>query len=269
VESPLGKNIFFKKLGVCMESENMNAENRPNKDKSTSNGIAFWMVVVISAAVYIFSYKSFLGTEIGYFIIIAGVFLGYLTANLLGLKKYKRNVEQNIKIYQSSEEKQIHETSQDLGSSKIGKETLYDDLLEFTKKCWKEGKLNNFSQRYQNHIPLYLKGQREAIGFLTQYFDLSDGEYLIEVGLSAADTFILTNRNFYFFNLETDIFAKKSNDGKIPLTEINKCEYSESTIFSKLNLELKFGESVVLKRIPTEAKRAADYINWFINNPDG
>ena len=182
----------------------------------------------------------------------------------MGLKKYKRNVKQNIKIYKSN--KGSGETSKDLSSSEIRKEMSYDDLVEFTKKCWKEGRLNNFSQRYQNHTPIYLKGQREAVGFLTQYFDLADDEYLIEVGLSAADTFILTNRNFYFFNLEIDFLAKNSNDGKIPLTEINKCEYSESTIFSRLNIELKSGESVILKRIPTEAKRAADYINWTINN---
>jgi hypothetical protein len=252
-----------------MENENMNTEKSPVKNTALSNGIAFWVVVVLSAVVYIFSYKSFLGTEIGYFVIIAGVILGYITANVLGLKGYKRNIKQNIKIYQSSKENEISEASQDISSSHSGREVSYDDLVEFTKKCWKEGKLNNFSQRYQDRTPLYLKGQREAIGFLTQYFDLSDDEYLIEVGLSAADTFILTNRSFYFFNLETDFFAKNSNDGKIPLTEIKKCEYSESVIFSKLNLELKSGESVVLKRIPTEAKRAADYINWVITNQDG
>lgn len=261
-----------------MESENPNTENKSDKDKAASNGIAFWVVVVISAAVYIFSYKSFLGTEIGYFVIIAGVILGYLTANLLGLKGYKRSVKENIKIYQGNKEKEIRKTSQDLAPSEIRKEMSYDDLVGFTMKCWKEGKLNNFSERYQKksgisdeerELPLFLKGQREAIGFLTQYFDLAEDEYLIEVGLSAADTFILTNMNFYFFNLETDLLAKKSADGKIPLNEIKSCEYSESIIFSKLNLELKSGESVVLKRIPTEAKRAADYINWVINNQVG
>ena len=44
-----------------MESENLNTENNSAKDKAASNGIAFWGVVVLSAVVYIFSYKSFLG----------------------------------------------------------------------------------------------------------------------------------------------------------------------------------------------------------------
>ncbi len=150
--------------------------------------------------------------------------------------------------------------------------TTYDGLRRLTFASWKAGKLNGFSKKYldkarladtEDEWILFLKGQRAAIRFLVDNFQLCLDEFLIEVGLSADFTFVLTNRNIFFFNYSPGLWQEHEKR-VFPLQEIKACDFRERFFRAKLHLTLRNGETITIKNVPSEAERAAAYINWYL-----